>query len=64
VALETFKELGDAVYYGNALRNWGEAFVTFGLWFTVLPLARATIGRQLARRTPITRSTSCCCSGR
>ena len=51
MALETFKELGDAVYYGNALRNWGEAFVTFGLWFTVLPLARATIGRRLARRT-------------
>jgi small-conductance mechanosensitive channel len=51
VSLETLKELGDAVYYGNTLRHWGEAFVTFGLWFTVLPLARAGISRRLAKRT-------------
>ena len=51
MSLEVLKELGDATYYGNELRAWGEAFVTFGLWFTVLPLARATIGRRLAKRT-------------
>jgi len=51
VSLEVLKEFGDATYYGNELRAWGEAFVTFGLWFTVLPLARATIGRRLAKRT-------------
>jgi small-conductance mechanosensitive channel len=51
VELEAFKELGDTVYYGNTLRNWGEAFVTFGLWFTVLPLARAFIARRVAKRT-------------
>jgi small-conductance mechanosensitive channel len=50
VAFETLRELGDATYYGNSLRHWGEAFVTFGLWFTVLPLARAFIGRRLAQR--------------
>jgi small-conductance mechanosensitive channel len=50
VGLETLKELGGAVYYGNELRAWGEAFVTFGLWLTVLPLARAFIARRLARR--------------
>lgn len=51
MSLEVLKEFGDATYYGNELRAWGEAFVTFGLWFTVLPLARATIGRRLAKRT-------------
>jgi small-conductance mechanosensitive channel len=51
VGLETLRELGDATYYGNSLRHWGEAFVTFGLWFTVLPLARAFFARRLAKRT-------------
>ena len=50
MSFEVLKDLGDATYYGNSLRNWGEAFVTFGLWFTVLPLARAFIGRRLAKR--------------
>jgi small-conductance mechanosensitive channel len=51
VELETLKELGDGVYYGNELRAWGEALVTFALWFTILPLARAFIARRLKKRT-------------
>jgi len=51
VELETLKELGDARYYGNELRAWGEAVVTFALWFTILPLARAFIARRLKKRT-------------
>lgn len=51
MGLETLKELGDGVYYGNELRAWGEALVTFALWFTILPLARAFIARRLKKRT-------------
>ena len=51
MGLETFNELGNAVYYGNELRAWGEALVTFALLFTILPLARAFIARRLKKRT-------------
>jgi small-conductance mechanosensitive channel len=40
----------DEVYYGNTLLAWGKAFLTFFLWFTILPLARAFISRRLKRR--------------
>ncbi len=48
--LENLKELGQSVYYGNTLAAWAKALVTFTLWFTVLPLARAFISRRLRRR--------------
>jgi small-conductance mechanosensitive channel len=40
----------DEVYFGNTLLAWGKAGVTFLLWFTVLPLARAFISRRLKAR--------------
>jgi small-conductance mechanosensitive channel len=51
VTLESLKELGHAVYYGNTLAAWAKAILTFTLWFTVLPLARAFIARRLRSRT-------------
>jgi small-conductance mechanosensitive channel len=51
VDLEILKDLGKAEYYGNELGAWGEALVTFALWFTILPLARAFITRRLRKRT-------------
>ena len=49
--LEILKDLGKAKYYGNELSAWGEALVTFAMWFTILPLARAFIARRLKKRT-------------
>lgn len=46
---ESLRELGKTVYYGNTLAAWTKAFLTFALWFTVLPLARAFIGRRLKK---------------
>lgn len=48
---ESLKELGQAVYYGNTLAAWTQAVLTFVLWFTVLPLARAFVARRLKKRT-------------
>jgi small-conductance mechanosensitive channel len=48
--LENLKELGQSVYYGSTLAAWAKALLTFTLWFTVLPLARAFISRRLRRR--------------
>ncbi len=48
--LEELRELGQTVYYGNTLVAWGKALLTFALWFTVLPLARAFISRRIRRR--------------
>ena len=50
MTLESFSDLGQTVYYGNTLVAWVKALVTFALWFTILPLARAFIGRRLAKR--------------
>jgi small-conductance mechanosensitive channel len=50
VNLETLRELGQSVYYGNSLLAWAKAAVQFALWFTVLPLARAFIVRRVHRR--------------
>ncbi|MBM4218137.1 MAG: mechanosensitive ion channel family protein [Gammaproteobacteria bacterium] len=47
--LESIRELGQAVYYGNTLAAWTKAVLTFALWFTVLPILRAFIARQLRR---------------
>lgn len=47
---EEFRELGLTVYYGNTLIAWGKALLTFALWFTVLPLARAFISRRIRKR--------------
>lgn len=47
--LESLRELGQAVYYGNTVAAWTKAVLSFTLWFTVLPLARAFIARQLRR---------------
>lgn len=46
---EELRALGQAVYYGNALADWAKAVLTFTLWFTVLPLARAFIERRLRK---------------
>jgi small-conductance mechanosensitive channel len=40
----------DLVYFGNSLGAWAKALLTFLLWFTVLPLARASISRRLKGR--------------
>lgn len=48
--LESLNELGQSVYYGNSLAAWAKAILTFALWFTVLPLARAFISRRLRQR--------------
>ncbi len=48
--LEAIRELGETVYYGNALAAWAKAVLTFALWFTVMPLVRAVIARRLRRR--------------
>jgi small-conductance mechanosensitive channel len=50
VNLEELRELGQTVYYGNTLIAWGKALLTFALWFTVLPLARAFIARRVRKR--------------
>jgi small-conductance mechanosensitive channel len=50
VSLEELRELAQTVYYGNTLIAWGKALLTFALWFTVLPLARAFISRRVRRR--------------
>ena len=49
--LDDIREIGKAVYYGNTLAAWTQAILTFVLWFTVLPLARAFITRRLKKRT-------------
>jgi small-conductance mechanosensitive channel len=50
VNFETLKEFGSATYYGNALSAWAGAFISFAVWFTVLPVARAFIGSRLRKR--------------
>ncbi len=47
---EDVRELGQSVYYGNTLAAWTKAVLTFALWFTVLPLARAFISRRVRKR--------------
>ena len=47
---EELRELGQAVYYGNTVAAWVKAALTFALWFTVLPLARAFISRRIRKR--------------
>jgi small-conductance mechanosensitive channel len=49
VNLEAIRELGETVYYGNTLAAWAKAFVQFAVWFTVLPIARAFVTRQVRR---------------
>lgn len=48
--LDDIRELGQAVYYGNTLAAWTKAVLTFALWFTVAPLARAFIARRVRSR--------------
>jgi len=50
VNFEELRELGQTVYYGNTVLAWSKAILTFALWFTVLPLARAFISRRVRRR--------------
>ncbi len=47
---EELRELAQTVYYGNTLLAWTKAALTFALWFTVLPLARAFISRRVRSR--------------
>ena len=47
---EGLREFGQAVYFGNSLGDWARALLTFVLWLTVVPLARAFIGRRLRKR--------------
>ncbi len=46
---DTFRELEHTVYYGNSIVAWAKALLSFALWFTVLPLLRAFIGRRLKK---------------
>ena len=48
--MNELQEFATRVYFGNELGNWVAAAVSFTLWFTVLPLARAFVLRRL--RTP------------
>ncbi len=48
---ESLRELGQSVYFGNALIAWAKAFASFALWFTVLPIVRGFIARRLKKRT-------------
>jgi len=50
VNFDDLRDLGQTVYYGNTLAAWVKAALTFTLWFTVLPLARAFIARRVRRR--------------
>jgi small-conductance mechanosensitive channel len=50
VNTDSLQELSQAVYYGNTLAAWARAMLSFGLWFTVLPLLRAFIARKLSKR--------------
>jgi small-conductance mechanosensitive channel len=50
VELESLRDLGTTVYYGNTLAAWLRALVSFAVWFTVLPLARAFIARRFRKR--------------
>jgi small-conductance mechanosensitive channel len=47
VNTDDFRDLWQAVYYGNTIAAWTKATLTFALWFTVLPLARAFTARRL-----------------
>jgi small-conductance mechanosensitive channel len=47
VDLDTLRELGAMTYYGNTLAAWSKAVLSFALWFTVLPIARAMVARRL-----------------
>ncbi|MGH8197891.1 MAG: mechanosensitive ion channel family protein [Steroidobacteraceae bacterium] len=49
--MEELRELAESVYFGNTLGNWAIALASFAVWLTVLPLARALIGRRLGRQT-------------
>jgi small-conductance mechanosensitive channel len=49
--LESFEEIGRTVYYGNEVVAWIKALVLFAVWLTVLPIARAFIGRRLRKQT-------------
>ena len=49
--LESLNEFGQTIYYGNTVAAWARAFLSFALWFTALPLARAFNARRLKKRT-------------
>jgi len=48
VTLESLKDLGQTVYYGNSITAWARAVAQFVLWLTVLPITRAFIARVFA----------------
>ena len=45
--MESLEQFSSVSYYGNTLAAWTQALLTFALWFTVLPLARAFIARRV-----------------
>jgi len=45
--MESLEQFASVSYYGNTLAAWTQALLTFALWFTVLPLARAFIARRV-----------------
>ena len=47
---DDFREIGQAVYFGNTVAAWTKAALTFALLFTVLPLLRAFIARRVRKR--------------
>ncbi|HKX59198.1 MAG TPA: mechanosensitive ion channel family protein [Steroidobacteraceae bacterium] len=49
MTLESLRDLGQTVYYGNTIAAWAKAVTLFVLWFTVLPLARAFIARRIRK---------------
>jgi small-conductance mechanosensitive channel len=58
MTMNELQELAGHVYFGNTLGNWAGALVTFALWFTVLPIARAGISSRLRKLHPAHRTAS------
>ena len=50
--MNELQHLGQHVFLGNDLAAWTKALVTFGLWFTVLPLAKGFVSSRLRRLDP------------
>ena len=50
--MNELQDLGQHVFLGNDLAAWTKALVTFGLWFTVLPLAKGFVSSRLRRLDP------------
>ena len=52
MSMNELRELATTVYYGNELRAWLSAAVSFALWLTVLPLVRGVVLRRVRKQRP------------